>query len=101
MVHHRRLLVLPLLAVAHGLLSPHCPRGPRGRPAPRSFPLQLLMSTGSGKDVGKILGPGPAGAWDDYKVSGPVVRADPGGAGWNMFYYGRSKAFNQTADLSA
>lgn len=57
-------------------------------------------SNNNNKDVGKILGPGPVGAWDDYKVSGPVVRADPGGKGWNLFYYGRSHAFNQTADLS-
>lgn len=53
---------------------------------------------GGGLNVGKILGPGTAGAWDDYKVSGPIVRQAPDGT-WNMWYYGRSKAFNQTADL--
>lgn len=49
-------------------------------------------------DVGKILGPGVGGAWDDYKVSGPVVRQSRDGS-WNMWYYGRSKEFNKTADL--
>ena len=55
--------------------------------------------------LGKILGPGSKGSWDDYKVSGPVVRPSsssttkPGEASWNMWYYGRSHAFNQTADL--
>lgn len=85
-----------LLAGADGFLARTLP--PPQRRAAASASSVLRMS-GSGK-VGKILGPGPAGAWDDYKVSGPVVRADPNGQGWNLFYYGRSLAFNQTADLS-
>lgn len=94
-------LLLSVFAQGFFLRAPTPTTSVAPRPLlPRAHPL-LCMSAASGhKDVGKILGPGPAGGWDDYKVSGPVVRADPSGDGWNLFYYGRSRAFNQTADLS-
>ncbi len=89
------LLLLPL-----GLVQAFVPFQHRATPPRLSSAGALGSGGGSSKDVGKILGPGSAGGWDDYKVSGPVVRAGPEGQGWNLFYYGRSLQFNQTADLS-
>jgi hypothetical protein len=39
--------------------------------------------------VGEVLGPGPAGAWDDEKVGRPSVHFD--GATWWMFYDGTAR----------
>lgn len=65
-----------------------------------------LMSFSFTANMGRVLGPGFDGQFDDFKVSGPVVKCvnekmtgnlEP--PKWMMYYYGRSKAFNQTQDL--
>lgn len=56
------------------------------------------MATDSDKMRGMILGPGPAGAWDDERVSGPRVLRAPGG-GWRMWYYGRDRTFDREIGL--
>lgn len=51
----------------------------------------MRTSAASG-NPGLILTPGPAGAWDDARVSGPrVLRAADGT--WRMWYYGRNQGF--------
>lgn len=47
---------------------------------------------------GLILTPGPAGNWDDERVSGPcVLRASDGC--WRMWYYGRDVTFDREINL--
>ena len=41
---------------------------------------------------GLIFAPGPPGAWDEARVSGPRVLRGPDGR-WRMWYYGRDRAF--------
>ncbi len=46
---------------------------------------------------GYLLGPGPAGRCDDYRVGGAIVHHDPIGGLWRMWYYCRDRAFDPAA----
>lgn len=76
--------------------------------------LQYVHCFSFTANMGRVLGPGFEGQFDDFKVSGPVVKYVGPQVGqqtkapdidilqtpkWMMYYYGRSKAFNQTEDL--
>ena len=47
--------------------------------------------------TGLVLGPGPSGRCDDYRVGGAVVDCDPIGGLWRMWYYCRDRAFDPAA----
>jgi hypothetical protein len=49
-------------------------------------------------EAGLLLGPGPAGAWDSERVSGPRVLLGPDGL-WRMWYYGRDPGFDRAINL--
>lgn len=48
--------------------------------------------------LGLMFPPGPPGAWDDERVSGPRVRSLPDGT-WRMWYYGRDRSFDREINL--
>ena len=48
---------------------------------------------------GLLLGPGPAGAWDSERVSGPRVLRGEDGL-WRMWYYGRDPGFDRAINAS-
>ena len=50
------------------------------------------------RPAGLLFGPGPAGAWDDERVSGPRVLRGPEGT-WRMWYYGRDTQFDREINL--
>ena len=56
------------------------------------------MSEASGRAPGLLFGPGPAGSWDDERVSGPRVLHCPDGI-WRMWYYGRDTQFDREINL--
>lgn len=56
------------------------------------------MTPTSDRNPGLLLGPGPAGAWDDDRVSGPRVLHCPDGI-WRMWYYGRDRGFDPEINL--
>jgi hypothetical protein len=47
---------------------------------------------------GLLLEPGPPGAWDDERISGPCVLCGPDGT-WRMWYYGRDRTFGSAVNL--
>lgn len=49
-------------------------------------------------NVGMVHGPGPAGAWDSERVSGPRVLRGSDGV-WRMWYYGRDPSFDRMINL--
>lgn len=49
-------------------------------------------------DLGMVHGPGPAGAWDSERVSGPRVLRCADGI-WRMWYYGRDPEFDRLINL--
>ncbi|MFP4246306.1 MAG: glycosyl hydrolase [Halochromatium sp.] len=48
--------------------------------------------------TGLLFGPGPAGHWDDERVSGPCVLRLPDGR-WRMWYFGRDQGFDREINL--
>ncbi len=56
------------------------------------------MTDQSDRPAGLLLGPGPAGAWDDERVSGPRVLRGSDGT-WRMWYYGRDSQFDREINL--
>ena len=56
------------------------------------------MTEGSDHAPGLLFGPGPSGAWDDERVSGPRVLQCPDGI-WRMWYYGRDTQFDREINL--
>lgn len=58
------------------------------------------MAESTERNRGFLFGPGPAGRCDDAKVGIGVVRRDPAGEGWWMWYYCRDEAFNPDAPAS-
>ncbi|MBK6599748.1 MAG: glycosyl hydrolase [Proteobacteria bacterium] len=48
--------------------------------------------------IGMVHGPGPAGAWDSERVSGPRVLRGTDGR-WRMWYYGRDPSFDRLINL--
>lgn len=50
------------------------------------------------RQSGLMFTPGPAGAWDDARVSGPAVLHEADGR-WRMWYYGRDRAFDPEINL--
>ncbi|MGB5834072.1 MAG: glycosyl hydrolase [Thiohalocapsa sp.] len=56
------------------------------------------MTVSASRPEGLILTPGPAGAWDDARVSGPSVLRNPDGS-WSMWYYGRDSEFDREINL--
>jgi hypothetical protein len=49
-------------------------------------------------EIGMVHGPGPAGAWDSERVSGPRVLRGADGT-WRMWYYGRDPGFDRMINL--
>lgn len=49
-------------------------------------------------DLGMVHGPGPPGAWDSERVSGPRVLRCADGL-WRMWYYGRDPEFDRQINL--
>ncbi len=58
----------------------------------------LATPTTTAAAPGLLFSPGPAGAWDDQRVSGPVVRREADGR-WQMWYYGRDSTFDPEINL--
>ncbi|NBC38165.1 hypothetical protein GTZ99_16565 [Novosphingobium sp. FSY-8] len=54
----------------------------------------LNRRKGAGPDggAGLVLGPGPDGACDDYRLGGAMVDHDPDSGQWRMWYYARDRA---------
>lgn len=71
----------PILIVLAGVLAGYmlsgCEREPQADP----------------RMLGRVLGPGPEGRFDDYRVGGGVVRWSEAEKKWLMWYYGRDKNF--------
>ncbi len=58
------------------------------------------LADATDRPAGLLFGPGPAGAWDDERVSGPrVLRAADGT--WRMWYYGRDTRFDREINLAS
>ncbi len=57
-----------------------------------AFPI-AASATGHDVELGKVLGPGPAGRCDDYAVGGGVVRWSDDHGKWLMWYYCRDQGF--------
>jgi len=58
----------------------------------------MTMAEDIDHQPGLILPPGPAGAWDEARVSGPRVLRESNGR-WRMWYYGRDRAFGPDIPL--
>ncbi|MBK1648680.1 glycosyl hydrolase [Rhabdochromatium marinum] len=56
------------------------------------------MTTTDTTPPGLMLTPGPKGAWDDARVSGPRVLRSANGL-WRMWYYGRDQDFDSEINL--
>lgn len=56
------------------------------------------MKENSARNPGLVMGPGPRGAWDDERVSGPCVVREAEGR-WRMWYYGRDANFDREINL--
>ena len=58
------------------------------------------MTDATERPAGLLFGPGPTGAWDDERVSGPRVLRGPDGT-WRMWYYGRDTRFDREINLAS
>jgi hypothetical protein len=60
--------------------------------------MTMSMPHAAARQPGLMFAPGPSGAWDDARVSGPVVRREADGR-WRMWYYGRDSTFDRDINL--